>query len=45
MHLNSVNINILPHIGGEEIGKCEEESSPLKDSMNETVGGAGDGDE
>lgn len=45
MHLNSVNIYILPHVGGEEIGKFEEESSPLGDWMNETSCGAGDADD
>lgn len=39
MHLNSVNIYILPHVGGEEIGKFEEESSALSDWVNETIVG------
>lgn len=45
MHLNSMNMSILPHVGGEEIGKSEEEPRPLKDLMNKTVSGAGDGDD
>lgn len=27
------------HIGGDEIGKSKEEPRPLKDWMNETIGG------
>lgn len=39
MPWNSESISILPHIGGEEIGKSKEEPSSLKVWMNETVGG------
>lgn len=45
MYLNSVNIYILPRVGREEVGKFEEECSPLSDWMNETICGAGDGDD
>lgn len=34
-----MNIYILPHVGGEEMGRFEEESSALSDWVNETIVG------